>query len=176
MADMLAICDKHGYIPPVITQNVYNPITRGVENELVPFLETHNIGMANYNPIAGGLLSGKHKPGQPAEDTRFANNQTYYERYWSDENFAAVTKLTEIAATNGMSILQLAMKWCAGQKNVASIISGVSRLSQIEQNIASIEGEALSAEILTRCDEVWHTLAGTRFGTRFNYNLLRVNH
>lgn len=164
IADMLSICDRRNYIAPIITQNVYNPVTRGIETELVPFLKAHGIAMAIYNPIAGGLLAGKHKPGKPTENTRFANNKTYYDRYWSDENFAAVEKLTEIAIGHGLSILQLAMKWCAAQQSVTSIITGVSRLSQLEQNIGSVEGEPLNAEVLEECDNVWRSLAGTRFG------------
>jgi 1-deoxyxylulose-5-phosphate synthase len=164
IADMLSICDKRNYISPVITQNVYNPITRGIETELIPFLKVHNIGMAIYNPIAGGLLAGKHKPGQPAENTRFANNKMYYDRYWSDENFAAIENLTRIAKEHGLSILQLAMKWCAAQNRVTSIITGVSRLSQIEQNIASVEGEPLDSDTMAQCDKIWYSLAGTRFG------------
>ncbi len=163
MADILAICDKRGYIPPIVTQNVYNLITRGIETELVPFLKEHKIGMAIYNPIAGGLLAGKHQPGTPTENTRFANNQNYFKRYWSDENFDAVQRLSEIAEENGMTILQLAMKWCAAQPVVTSIISGVSKLSQIEQNVASLDGEPLSAKVLSLCDDVWHSLSGTRF-------------
>ena len=164
IADMLAVCDKRGYVAPVITQNVYNAITRGVETELVPFMVKHKLGMAVYNPIAGGLLAGKHKPGKPAEDTRFANNQMYYDRYWSDENFVAVEKLMAIAQEYGMSIVQLAMKWCASRPGVISIISGVSKFSQIEQNIASLAGDPLHADVLAACDEVWRTLAGIRFG------------
>ncbi len=163
IADMLSICDKRNYISPVITQNVYNPITRGIETELIPFLKAHNIAMAIYNPIAGGLLAGKHKPGTPAENTRFSNNQAYFDRYWSDENFTAVENLTKIANEHGISILQLAMKWCAAQKSVTSIITGVSRLAQIEQNIASVEGEPLDNKTLKQCDEIWNSLAGTRF-------------
>ncbi|MEN6566010.1 MAG: aldo/keto reductase [Veillonellales bacterium] len=164
IADMLAVCDKRGYVAPVITQNVYNAITRGVETELVPFLVKHKTGMAVYNPIAGGLLAGKHNPGKPAENTRFANNQMYYDRYWSDENFTAVGKLTSLAEENGISILQLALKWCVSRPGVTSIISGVSKRSQIEQNIASLEGEALTDDVLAACDGVWRSLAGTRFG------------
>lgn len=163
IADILALCDKRGYIAPVITQNVYNAITRGIEVELIPFLKAHGMNLTVYNPIAAGLLAGKHKPGKPAEDTRFGLNKMYVDRYWSDANFAAVEQLTSAARENGMSILQLAMKWCAAQKQVTSIITGVSRLSQLEQNIASLEGEPVSAEILARCDEVWHSLAGTGF-------------
>lgn len=164
IADMLAVCDKRGYITPIITQNVYNAITRGIETELVPFLQAHKLGMAVYNPIAGGLLAGKHRPGKPAENTRFAGNEMYYKRYWSDDNFAAVEKLTEIAAAHNMSVLQLAMRWCASRSGVTSIISGVSKLAQIEQNIATLEGDFLNQEVLAACDAVWSSLAGTRFG------------
>jgi len=164
IADILSICDKRNYISPIITQNVYNPITRGIEIELIPFLKAHNMGMAIYNPIAGGLLAGKHKLGQPAKDTRFANNAAYYDRYWSDENFSAVEKLSKIAKEHDLNILQLAMKWCATHNSVTSIITGVSRLSQLRQNIASVEGELLDLDTMAQCDDVWYSLAGTRFG------------
>jgi aryl-alcohol dehydrogenase-like predicted oxidoreductase len=163
IADILAVCDKRGYIAPVITQNVYNLITRGLEAELAPFLEAHKMAMAIYNPIAGGLLTGKHKMGTPASNTRFANNKMYYNRYWSEENFHAVEALEKLASNNGITPLELAMKWCKSRKTVTSIISGVSRLSQLEQNIASIEGAPLSEDILAECDNIWHSLSGTRF-------------
>ena len=163
VADMLAICDKRSYIPPCVTQNVYNALTRGIEAEFLPFLKAHPLGLVIYNPIAGGLLSGKHVFGQPSANTRFANNQEYYKRYWSQENFTAVEKLQAIAEAQNLSLLQLAMKWCAAQPQVTSTITGVSRLEQLKQNIASVEGEPLSADILTQCDEIWLSLAGTRF-------------
>jgi aryl-alcohol dehydrogenase-like predicted oxidoreductase len=163
IADMLAVCDKRGYIAPVITQHVYNLITRGAETELVPFLLKHKLGMAVYNPIAGGFLAGKHKPGAPADNTRFSNNKTYYERYWSDENFTAIEKLTAIASDEGLTILELALRWCVSQPGVVSIINGVSRLSQIEQNIVAFEGKPLSENTFAACDEVWRSLAGNRF-------------
>jgi aryl-alcohol dehydrogenase-like predicted oxidoreductase len=163
IADLLAVCDKRGFPAPVITQNVYNLITRSIEPELVPFLREHELALTVYNPIAGGLLAGKHKPGRPEENTRFANNKNYYDRYWSDENFAAVDKLSAIAEKSGLSILELSLKWCAVQKHVTTIISGVSRRSQLEQNVRALEGAALSPEILASCDDVWRGLAGTRF-------------
>ena len=163
IADILALCDKRGYVAPVITQNVYNLLTRGIESELVPFLKAHGLGMAVYNPIAGGLLAGKHKPGKPAENTRFSNNPGYYDCYWSDENFVAVEKLTAIAEAHGISILQLAMKWCAQRPGVTSVITGVSKLPQLQQNLTTLDGAPLEADVLAACDEIWHSLAGTRF-------------
>lgn len=163
IADILALCHRCGFIAPIITQNIYNVITRGVEKELIPFIKTHGMGMAVYNPIAGGLLTGKHKPGEPMADTRFALSNKYHTRYWSQENFSAVEKLVEIASKNGISLLTLALKWCLSRTEVTSVISGVSKLIQLEQNIAILDGGALSQETLTACDEVWLSLAGNRF-------------
>ncbi len=81
--------------------------------------------MAFYNPIAATSYR-KTQIGQPAENTRFANSKMYFDRYWSDENFTAVEKLAEVAEAHGLSLLQLAMKWCAAQERVTSIITGVS--------------------------------------------------
>jgi aryl-alcohol dehydrogenase-like predicted oxidoreductase len=163
IADMMAICDKRGYAAPVMTQNVYNSLTRGVENELVPFLLAHGMGLAAYNPLAGGFLSGKHKPGQPAENTRFANEKIYMDRYWNKANFEALEKFTSIAEKFGLSLLQLSLKWCASQSAVTSVVCGVSRLEQIKSNIEAINCSPLPQEILIVCDEVWHKLEGERF-------------
>jgi len=163
IADMLAICDKRSYVPPSVTQNVHNLITRNAETELVPFLTAHNMGMVVFNPLAAGLLTGKHKRGQPAADTRFSNSELYYNRYWSDENFAAVEKLERIADKHGLSILELAMKWCVCQEFTTSVITGVSRLSQLEQNLSVVEGDPLIGEIINECDEVWRSLVSDRF-------------
>ncbi len=162
-ADALAICDKRNHVPPVICENVYNLITRGIEAEFTSFLDEHPMGMVVYNPIAGGMLTGKHKFGTPETNTRFANMEMYYNRYWMQENFDAVEKLKAIAEEAGISLLELAIKWCAQQPHVTSVISGVSRMSQIEQNMAALEIAPLGAETLKKCDEVWYSLAGTRF-------------
>ncbi|MBQ7175588.1 MAG: aldo/keto reductase [Lachnospiraceae bacterium] len=163
IADILALCEKRGYAKPVVTQNVYNALTRGIEGELVPFLNAHDMSMLIYNPIAAGLLAGKHRPGAPTDGTRFANSKEYYDRYWNDENFRAVEKLGEIADGLGMSLIELAFKWCASQPHVTGILTGVSKLSHLEQNIRVFDGGLLDAETLAACDEVWRSLAGTRF-------------
>ncbi|MCL1818025.1 MAG: aldo/keto reductase [Spirochaetaceae bacterium] len=163
IADMLAVCDKRGFLPPIVTQNVYNLLTRGIEDELAPFLKAHGMGMIVYNPIAGGMLAGKHKPGTPAENTRFWKNKMYLDRYWMDENFKAVETLAKIASDHGMSLLRLAMKWCLQQECVTSVLSGVSRLEQLQQNIDSVSGAPLGQEVLSKCDEVWRGLVGNRF-------------
>jgi aryl-alcohol dehydrogenase-like predicted oxidoreductase len=163
LADSLAICDRRGYLPPIVTQVVYNLLTRSLEAELSPFLAAHQMGMVIYNPIAGGLLSGKHQPGTPDKNTRFGLKAGYLPRYWLDENFAAIEELDVIARDHGLNLLQLALRWCASRENVTSILTGVSNLSQLEQNIAAIEAGTLSGDIMAQCDDVWASLAGTRY-------------
>lgn len=163
IADMFSLCQRHGFVKPVITQNVYNALTRGIEPELLPFLQAHPMGLTVYNPLAGGLLTGKHQPGAPQQNTRFANNKMYYDRYWSKENFAAVRSLSDIAAQNDLSLLELALRWCISQQSVTSVLCGVSRFSQWEQNLSVLNKGPLPPAVLLQCDQVWRSLAGTRF-------------
>ena len=162
-ADVLHISDRLSFSAPIITQNVYNLLTRGIEGELLPFLRAHPMGMAVYNPIAGGLLAGKYREDKPEENTRFALNKVYYQRYWSRENFDAVERLRTVAGENDLSLLQLAYKWLAMRPEVTTIICGVSKLAQLEENLDLLEGPALNEQTLIACDDLWQQLAGTRF-------------
>ncbi len=162
-ADILAIADKRGLTAPVITQNVYNLITRGVEAEFLPFLRAHPMAMTVYNPIAGGLLTGKHRKEAPDKGTRFDRDANYYKRYWSEENLDAVDKLSAVAGQAGISLLQLAYRWLAQNPLVTTILSGVSNVQQLEQNLQALDGPPLSDDVLAACDQVWLSLAGTRF-------------
>lgn len=164
IAELMAACEKFGFRKPIITQNVYNPITRAIEVELIPYLKANEMALTIYNPIAAGLLAGKHKPGQPMKNTRFSDSEIYYKRYWSEASFRAIDRLIKIGEEADLSILELAMNWCASQDKVTSIISGVSKLSQLEQNISCIKDDKLSSEIMKQCDEVWSDLTGNRFG------------
>jgi aryl-alcohol dehydrogenase-like predicted oxidoreductase len=163
IADILGLCERRGFVKPVISQNIYNLLLRDVEQELLPCLASHGMGMAVYNPIAGGFLTGKYKNREPGTNTRFANQKNYVDRYWSEANFAAVEKFEAVAKEQGISLLGLALRWCVNRLSVNSLISGVSRLEQIRENIAAMEKSALAPEAIAACDEVWTSLAGRRF-------------
>jgi aryl-alcohol dehydrogenase (NADP+) len=162
MMDALSICDKRNWVAPRITESVYNVITRGIDSELVPFINEKKVGLAVYNPLAGGLLSGKHGRAHPAENTRIAE-PGYNQRYWNDDSLAAMDGLTEIARGSGMGLLELSLRWCVSYSYVSSVIIGVSRPEHLTSNLACIEKGALSPEILAQCDDVWRKLRGNRF-------------
>jgi aryl-alcohol dehydrogenase-like predicted oxidoreductase len=90
-----------------------------------------------YNPLAGGLLTGKRDPSKPpTEATRFQLNKEYFGRYWKEDNFKDLAGLHAIAEKAGKTMVQLALQWLTAQETVDAVILGVSRLEQLEENIA----------------------------------------
>lgn len=166
ISDLLACARENHWNPPVVTQNVYNLLTRGIEEELIPQTRTHGLGVIVYNPLMSGLLTGKHAKGKPAPGSRLADNQTYHDRYWSDENFDAAQALAEVAAQAGLAPAELALRWCANQSGINSVLVGVSKLSHLEPNLASALSGPLPQEVLDRCDQIWSAM---QVGTRFRY-------
>lgn len=96
----------HGWAPPVVTQVPYNLITRSIDEECVPFCKHFGMGITVYNPLAAGLLTGKYRRDTPPpQATRLAENQTYYNRYWSEANFEAMERLEAMAKQAGKTFI-----------------------------------------------------------------------
>ena len=155
------IAEKQGLKPPCVSQPMYNVLTRGIEEEYLAFCKRFNVAVVPYNPLAGGLLTGKHsKQRGPAVGTRFAGNKLYLDRYWHDDYFAAVEDLAGIARAAGKTLVQLAFQWLLSQAQVDSIILGASRIEQLEEDLKACQGGALDDALLAQCDEVWKRLRG----------------
>ncbi len=155
--------ERHGFAVPVVTQAPYNLLTRGIEAEFVPFCRAQHVAIMAYNPLAAGLLTGKHDPTKaPSQGTRFQLDQEYYGRYWSEANFAWVAELQTIAQQAGKTLVQLALQWLVSRDAVDAVILGASRLNQLEENIAAAEGR-LAVQTLAACDEVWKKIKGPSF-------------
>ena len=163
------VCDArwlartNGWAAPVVTQYPYNLITRSLDEEAVEFLRTSRVGLTVYNPLAGGLLTGKHSSAAaPAEGTRIADSAEYYRRFWNETNRQAVARLQAIAAEAGKTLIELAFQWLATQPDVDSIVVGASKPAHLEQNIAAVSGR-LDEATLRACDEVWREIRGEHF-------------
>ncbi len=144
-------------------QSPYNLLTRDIENELLPLCASEGVGVCVYNPLAAGLLTGKHDPNKPpAEGTRFALAQGYYQRYWSDINFKAVASLGKIAKEHDRSLAQFALAWILSNETITSPICGASSVKQLEENLGATEVK-LSEEELAGCNEVWQQFRPVRF-------------
>jgi 1-deoxyxylulose-5-phosphate synthase len=161
VCEILCISEKRGYKPPYVSQPMYNLIARGIEEEYLPFAKQFGVSVVPYNPLAGGLLTGKHSRQQgPIAGTRFDNNPLYQGRYWHDDYFAAVQELQIIAGDAGKTLIELALQWLLSHDQVDSVILGASRPEQLAEDLRASEGGRLDAATLTRCDEVWKRLRG----------------
>jgi len=148
---------------PVVSEMVYNPLTRGIEQEYLSFIEQFNIGLVVYNPLAGGLLTGKYKDKKLESGGRFRLKKGYYNRYWNEENFGAVEEFSFLANKAGISLVELSMRWLHSQSCVDSILVGASKMSQLSENLAALRDGPLPAELLEGCDSIWEKIKGSRY-------------
>lgn len=160
VCEMLNLADRYSQTPLPVAQHMYNLIARGLEQEFIPFANKHNVSIIAYNPLAGGLLTGKHSPTHIIPGTRFDDNRMYQERYWHPQNFEAVAALSEIARKAGRSLISLAFGWLLQQAHVDCVILGASRPEQLEENLAASSQPPIAPELMRECDEIWHRLRG----------------
>ena len=156
----LWISEKRGYKPPQSSQPMYNLLARGIEQEFLPFCKAFGISTIVYNPLAGGLLTGKHNPERPLPGTRFDANQMYLDRYWHPAYFEAVDQLQAIAEKCGRSLIDLALNWLLFHTSTDCVILGASKIEQLEQSLDVFGKAALDAETLAAVDQVWQNLRG----------------
>ena len=129
----------------------YNMLSRDIETELLPLCESEGVGVLVYNPLAGGLLTGKHVQGQePAPNTRFSLRRFYMDRYWSDSNFEVVEGFRSIAEQGDKSMVHLAVGWTLANPTVTSAVVGISALDQLAENLKAAE-QPLTVEELEAC-------------------------
>ena len=159
----LAVSEQRNLARFDCIQTVYNLITRDIEAELLPTCADEGVGVVVYNPLAGGLLTGKHNAAAPPPaDTRFGQNPIYLERYWSPVNFTAVAHLKQIAAANNRKPAQFALAWVLGNPGIASVIVGASSAAQLAENLGALDVK-LSPDETKACDDVWLELRPPRF-------------
>jgi aryl-alcohol dehydrogenase (NADP+) len=135
----------------------YNLLFREIERELLPLCAQEGIGVIPYNPLAGGLLTGKHSPAAgPEEGSRFTLGtaaRIYQERYWHDRMFQTVDELRPLAAEAGLSLATLAIAWVLANPTVTAPIIGASRPEQLADALAAAE-TTLPADLKQRLDDL----------------------
>jgi len=160
VVQMLWLAKERGWQAPYISQPMYNLLARGIEQEYLPMCKEFGVATIVYNPLAGGLLTGKHKQEKFTPGTRFDNNKLYQDRYWHDQYFQAVEQLRKVAKSAGRSLVSLALNWLLHHTASDCIILGASRMEQLNENLATIDDGPLSDDVLNACDEIWRNLRG----------------
>jgi aryl-alcohol dehydrogenase-like predicted oxidoreductase len=157
VARALGRSDMHGWARFVSVQPRYNLLYREIERELLPLCAEEGVGVIPFNPIAGGMLSGKYdftKP--PTEGTRFAYTgrigDLYRDRYWQENIFKAVRELHGIATQAGIPLATLATAWMLNHPAITSPIIGASKPEQLDATLAALD-TTLSADLLAELDK-----------------------
>jgi 1-deoxyxylulose-5-phosphate synthase len=137
----------------------YNLLFRQIEREMLPFCLEEGVGVIPYNPIAGGLLSGKHfRSAPPAEGTRFTLGTAggmYQDRYWHEREFGTIDELRKLADKAGINLVTLAVAWVLANPAVTAPIIGASRPDQLQASLAAAD-LVLDGDLKRRLDELTH--------------------
>jgi aryl-alcohol dehydrogenase-like predicted oxidoreductase len=165
MMSSLWSADREGTIRFDAVQPRYNVLFRSIEAELLPAAAANGVGAVVFNPLAGGMLTGKYKRGEaPREGTRFALGTAaslYQQRYWQDEVIGVVERLATDVASRGKSITHVALKWVLEQPGVTAAIVGASRADQLRDSLRALT-IALDDEDRRACDAAWYALPRRR--------------
>jgi aryl-alcohol dehydrogenase-like predicted oxidoreductase len=141
-------------VPLVSNQPQYSMLWRVIEAEVVPTCERLGIGQIVWSPVAQGVLTGKYRPGQPLPEGSRATQDRggrFVGRYLGDAVLSAVQRLAPIAAEQGLTLAQLAIRWVLTNPAVSSAILGASRPEQVRDN-AVAAGAVLDADTMARID------------------------
>ncbi|HSM55458.1 MAG TPA: aldo/keto reductase family protein [Candidatus Sulfomarinibacteraceae bacterium] len=147
------LCETYQLHPPQAEQPQYSMLRReNVEQNLLPVTEPRGIGLTVFSPLAMGMLTGKYDDGVP-DDSRFGREEWARDRFVTEQTVERVRKLKPIADDLGVSRAQLALAWVLRQKGVSSAITGATRPSQVEDNVAAADVE-LDDGVIAAIDDI----------------------
>ena len=142
----------------VSAQPRYNLLFREIERELLPLAQEENLAVIPFNPLAGGLLSGKYRQDEKPEKGRFSAEvgqfgTAYRARYWHQREFETVGKLREIAGERSEALPKLAIAWSLANPAITSVILGASRTEQLTDTLAAAD-YSLEPELKVKLDDL----------------------
>lgn len=161
VVDVWYKCEKCGCPKPTVYQGMYNALCRNVEPELFPAIRSLGMRFYAFNPLAGGLLSGKQLNFEDApEPGRFARLKSYRDRYWKQSYFDALGEIKRACDAENVPMAEAAYRWLVHHSNMSAglgdgILLGASRIEQMEQNMAAATKGKLPQSILDAMDEAW---------------------
>jgi aryl-alcohol dehydrogenase-like predicted oxidoreductase len=161
IAQANGLSENNGWSRFDCLQPRYNLLYREIETEVLPYCRDAGVGVIVYNPMAGGLLTGKHQPDEPPRPgTRFTlgtSGDLYRERYWHSVQFEAVSTLQTYFRERDIHLATASVAWVLAQPGITSAIVGASRPEQLDATLSAPE-LSLDADALAVCESVWWTL------------------
>ena len=158
LATVLGLQETRKLTRFVSVQPRYNLLFREVERELFPLAQEEGIAVIPYNPLAGGLLSGRYKHSDTPDKGRFSAElggfgKMYHARYWHEREFESVGMLEEIAEQQETPTTTLSVAWVLANPAVTSVILGASRLEQLSYTLAAADHK-LDSAVKAKLDEL----------------------
>lgn len=155
------LCTEHKWQLPSFFQGLYNPLNRLVEEEMLPVLRKYDVAFIAFNPLAAGLLTGKHSPGGEVLAGRFKDNPNYLPRFYTEANFAALAAIREACAQHSLGMVPATYSWLlqhsvldAGRGD--GLLLGASSIEQLDQNIEACTAPvALPPPVLSAFNGAW---------------------
>ena len=166
VTEVWSICDRNGWLKPTVFEGIYNPLTRKAEVELNDCLNHFGIRFYAYNPLCGGLLTGRYgKYDDDPDSGRFNNRPNYKGRYWKKSYFEAVDLIKEVSERNGITPIEATYRWLSyhsmldGERG-DSIIIGASKLSHLRQNMDTVKAGSLPQDVIDVFETAWTIVKG----------------
>ena len=161
VVDIWNKCERFGYLKPSVYQGMYNALCRNVEPELFPAIRSLGMRFYAFNPLAGGLLTGKQLDFDATpENGRFSRLKSYRDRYWKHSYFDALNEIKHACDQEGIAMVEAAYRWLTNHSLLDAskgdgILLGASRIEQMEQNMLNANKGELPSTILSAMDEAW---------------------
>ncbi len=149
------LAEEMGLDKTVSHQPIYNMFNRHIEKDIIPACEKLGVSQIVFSPLAQGALTGKYLGGKIPEDSRAASSTGKHSvhQFFTEERNAQVELLVAIAAQLDMTMAQLALAWCLRQENVASVITGATKVAHVEDNAAAA-GKTIPEDALQRIEDI----------------------
>ncbi|MBC3952458.1 aldo/keto reductase [Pseudomonas folii] len=160
MARMLGRADYLRLTRFVSIQPRYNLLFRQIERELLPLAKEEGLAVIPYNPLAGGLLTGKHALESTPSDGRFTASvgeagEMYQQRYWHEREFQSIERLKALLNESGKSMTTTSVAWVLANPVITSAIIGASRPEQLDDTLAAADF-VLDESLKTQLDDITH--------------------
>lgn len=163
ICELNRVADAIGTPRPVVAQQLFNLVARRIEDEYLEFASTAGLLTMVYNPLGGGLLTGKHRFAEVPTEGRFGSSNLatmYRQRYWNPQLFGAIEALERIATGAGITLIELSLRWLMSKPDVGAILLGASGVEQLQSNISAAQKGPLSVDLIAACDDVGRILRG----------------
>ena len=163
VAEAHHLCRSHGWPLPVVYQGMYNALTRDVETELLPCLRHLGISFYAYNPLAGGLLTGRYLGATAIPSSgRFHEQANYVPRYWRHSYLNSMERVQAACDAAGVSMTAAALAWMRHDSRLDAaagdaVILGASTLEQLATNLDACRAGPLDDTLVQAFDAAWET-------------------